>query len=210
MADPTDPTTHSTTAEQAEHTPSALTGLYDDLLARMDQAAAIDGGSAHTPDGGQGLGTGIRLALPLSMEMIQAIRGETPGADLADWQTQLLLASPGGHAGTSGSWQWSPEQHATIVYLRQVQASIPQDLEAWRARVGLPSRGSTEEPWVQASRAVAPQTMHSPPTAAAVVDALPPPAAYEHTCEQTSNVRTDCQEADGDESAAQQTGADVP
>jgi hypothetical protein len=89
------------------------------------------------------------------------------------------LAHPGGAQGQPGGPQQvnisqvnvtNQQQNnvlagpLTVDVLRELQAKVPHELADWRARVGLPSRDSSEEPWVAASRAVAPAVTITPPT----------------------------------------------
>jgi hypothetical protein len=170
----------------SEHTDAFIARLMQMLESRAapESAPAATGNSnrsasVYGPDGS------LRLALPLTVEMLAAIRDEMPTGD-PSWRTDPSLMpvrppSPGGLAGDDGSSssrRWTPEQRATIAYLRQELLKLPGDLAEWREREGLPSQDSTdEEPWLEASRAVAPQAPASASTPSAlsapVVDALP-------------------------------------
>ena len=145
-----------------------MSQAYDDFIRRMmdilEAHAApapapepeLEATDAHDQPGGRRT---TRLALPLTVEMVQAVFRDAP-EDPQDWRAQARAsahyASPGA-LGSGTDRPWTPEQQATIDALRHMVAQVPLDLEAWRAREGLPSRSSTDEPWVEVARQTMPQ-----------------------------------------------------
>jgi hypothetical protein len=201
--------THHTTDHESP-SPSAMDSLFDDLLTRMDEVAAVEG----TTDAGTSgqmpeHGPRVRLALPLTMEQVQALFHDVPEGP-QDRRAQTWAGFGYGYAGPGGLGSgtdrpWTPEQQATIDSLREVVADMPMELEAWQARNGLPSRMSIspedEEPWVAMAR----QTAATLP-ALRGLPALPTPALP--GSEQATNVRTLGQVVEADPSQPAPAAAD--
>jgi hypothetical protein len=158
-----------------------MSQAYDDYIRRMMEMleAHAAPGPADDTTASDSTGTGApgpdgrptRLALPLTMEQVQAVFSDAP-EELQDWRSQARAgygyAAPGA-LGSGTDRPWSPEQQATITYLRQVVAQMPAQLERWRSEQGLPSRISADEvePWDVIARQTA-------ATATAALVPLPP------------------------------------
>jgi hypothetical protein len=172
-----------------------MSQAYDDFIKRLTEMleahaapepASEDDAEASDPTG-EGASTPLaRLTQwPLPLEAVQAVQAADDVTDAyllgQDWRAQARAAfgyAAPGALGSGTDRRWTAEQQRTIDALRQMQAQVPGDLAAWRARMGLPGYHSSEEPWVeqagQTSQAAA-VSVPSLPTQT-TVDALPTPA----------------------------------
>jgi hypothetical protein len=202
----------------------AMSQAYDDSIKRLTEMLESHAAPAPEPtetdasDSTSERGTSSTIPRltdwPLPLEAVQAVQaasrsdGETGGEgdppdDLQDWRARaraaLRYAAPGA-LGSGTNRRWTAEQQRTIDTLRHMQADVPRDLELWRARMGLPSRHSTEEPWVEQARqttAGAAVVVPSLPTPApADVLLLPPPGTAAGSVEQASKQSEPAGQAD--------------